>query len=265
MRADYHQARAAVALEASVVPVEETFSSLCPVCNGGTTGELKLRVTRTHNGAVFVCLRSSCGWRGFVALDDSGVSRDQLPQRKPKPTRPYEGELLYDVERNYRLFQAYKGFSRNTVAENFKRWGLYYDTAGNVVYECRDFAARLRGHVTRDAKKVIRTFRAVPDAPLFAVYRGSLTLSLPWVLVEDCISAMCCASWGYNAVSLLGTNVPAEVIEYLRGERVAIYLDADAQRVAVAYAQAHDWSVILQESDPKDNPRLGYLLQAHFA
>lgn len=257
MGANYHNARAAIALEARDVPVETTFTTLCPVCNGGQSGEHKLRATRTHNGVLFVCLRASCGWRGFVAIDAEGVSKDTPPQRKSQPARPYDGQLRFDEQLNRLFLRAYKGF--NWDGEYVGSRGLYWGDPGLVVYHCLDFSGLARGHVTRDAKKVIRTFRSVPDVTMFSVYRGSARR--PWVLVEDCISAMCCASWGYNAVALLGTNVPDEVIEYLRGEEVIIYLDSDAQTRALNYANQHGWRALLLEADPKDCPGLGYVLE----
>jgi hypothetical protein len=83
---NFSAARSAVALEALSVSPEITFSTLCPVCNGGQSGEKKLSVTRTHDGAMFLCFRAACGFRGFVAIGEGG-SRD-MP-RKPSPARPF--------------------------------------------------------------------------------------------------------------------------------------------------------------------------------
>lgn len=261
---NYSAARSQVALEALSVAPETTFTTLCPICNGGASGEKKLSVTRVHNGALFVCMRASCpGFRGFVSMDGSG-SKDM--QRRPAPPRPLDLATEFDAYQAVRLINDHRAFPRRQPVADIRRWGVTW-AGQNRVYECRGFKGEVLGHVTRSPDKTIRTFRAREGGDMFSVYdTGNAN---PWVLVEDCVSAMCVASHGFSAVALLGTNVPPSVDAWLRSVdrpySLLVWLDPDAENKSIEIAGRYRSAkaVIGYEKDPKDLPDLNLILRSY--
>lgn len=259
----YAAARSQVALEALSVAPETTFTTLCPICHGGQSGEKKLSVTRVHNGALYVCMRASCsGFRGFVAIGEQG-SRDV--QRKPSPARPFKEGTTFSSINAYNLISAHKGFDLYTSADDLDRWGVSW-AALDRVYECRGFRRELLGHVTRSPDKKIRTYRSREGGDMYSVYdTGNAN---PWALVEDCVSAMCIASHGYSAVALLGTSVPPSVASWVRDwspYSLLVWLDPDAESKSIDIAKQYRTAkaVIGYEKDPKDLPNLGEILRSY--
>jgi hypothetical protein len=257
-------ARAEVALEALQVPAETTIAVLCPVCHGGASGEKKLSVTRTHNGALYVCFRAACSFRGFVAIGEQG-SKD-MP-RRPAPPRPFNGATEWDKDKAFKFWRTYEGL-KDAVADDIRSWGVRW-TNEAIVYECRGFRGELLGHVTRTPGKVVKTYRAKEGTEMYAVYDpdGSKSLDM-LVLVEDCVSAMAVAANGGRAVALLGTNVPRAVDEVIRENAypyVVVWLDPDAEAKSLAIASRYRGAkaVIGYPRDPKDLPSLGEILQMY--
>jgi hypothetical protein len=260
----YTAARSQVALEALSMPPETTFTTLCPICHGGQSGEKKLSVTRVHNGALYICMRASCsGFRGFVAIGEQG-SRDV--QRNPSPARPFNLATEWTEGRAFMFWKSYDGL-RAAHAEDIRRWGVRW-TNEAIVYECRGFRGELLGHVSRTPGKVVRTYRAKDGGDMYAVYYpdGSQDVDR-LVLVEDCVSAMCVASHGFTGVALLGTNVPPAVDGHIRENesRVLAWLDPDAELKSLEIVNRYPGAkaVIGLPRDPKDLPNLGEILQSY--
>lgn len=257
----WHALRAEVALTALAIPIESTRSEHCPKCKAP---EKKLSITRTHNGCLFVCHRASCGFRGFVPMDGDGSSKD-MPPAKPK-ARPYTGVAhIIDSVTMDKLFCGYEGLSPEATYDDITNWGVFRCDEG-LLLACRGFNGELLGHVTRSLDKVIKTYRAREGADMYSYYRPPGSVFKPGALfiVEDCISAMCVASHGYNALALLGTYMS----DYLRCAlsdnqlQSRIMLDPDAAGKAVAMAKDLPGSkaVIGHTKDPKDLPDLDKLL-----
>lgn len=256
-------ARAEVALEALQVPEETTITALCPVCHGGASGEKKLSVTRTHNGALYVCFRAACSFRGFVAIGEQG-SKDV--QRRPAPPRPFNLATEWDKAKAYKFWKTYEGL-KDAVAEDIQGWGIRW-TNEAIVYECRGFRGELLGHVTRTPGKVIKTYRAKEGTEIYAVFHPNGPQAPDvLVLVEDCVSAMCIALHGGTGVALVGTNVPSAVDAYIRDNAmpVLVWLDPDAESKSLAIASRYSRAkaVIGYPRDPKDLPNLGEILQMY--
>lgn len=256
----YRESKAQIALEAISVPVETTVKIRCPMCDGGPDHQSCMAVTRAHNGAMFLCHRASCGFRGFVAIGQYGT-KDEAQKSKRKPARPYLGvhNTHYSCLANWR----YPGFM-GAAQEPFIM-GLSFESDKKAqVYECRGFQGELLGHVTRSPDKTIKTFRFREGVDMYSVYYGNRE-SRRFVLVEDCISAMCVASHGYNSVALLGTNVPPAVRAAMRWyDQCAVFLDPDAEAKALQIAESLGGIAIIgQRADPKDLPNLGDILREH--
>lgn len=257
---DYHALRASIALEALPLAVGTTVSVLCPKCGGGTSKERKLSLTRSYNGAMYMCHRASCGFRGFVSMDGTGSSKDTLPS---KPTaRPFTGQLhpLEDFIQDD-FVRQYKGFKDGECQEQ-----LYTDGCGNLVFTCRGFNGEVLGHVTRSQDKTIRTYRAREGTDMYSYYAPVASVFKPGVLfiVEDCISAMCIASHGYNALALLGTHLSDQVRTAIidNGVMGRVFLDPDAATKALAIANRlpSGRAIIGHTKDPKDLADLDKLL-----
>jgi hypothetical protein len=260
---NYASARSQVALEALAVAPETTFTTMCPVCHGGQSGEKKLSVTRVHNGALYICMRASCpGFRGFVAIGEQG-SRDM--QRRPSQARPFRQATEWDDEKSYKFWQTYAGL-KNSSAHDIRRWGVRW-THDAIVYECRGFNDELRGHVTRTPGKIVKTYRAREGLEMYAVYTPAAT-SHGTVLVEDCVSAMSVAANGFMGIALLGTNVPESVDKWVRfplDRPPLIWLDPDAELKAMQIANSIPGAraVIGYQRDPKDLENLWEILQKY--
>jgi hypothetical protein len=89
--------------------------------------------------------------------------------------------------------------------------------------------------------------------------------------VEDSISGMCVASHGWAGITLLGTNVPPAVEEWISGtpaERripLLVFLDPDAESKSIEIASRYRGAkaVIGYNKDPKDLPDLGKILASY--
>jgi hypothetical protein len=262
MGTNWSAARAEVALEALHVSPETTIATLCPVCHGGASGEKKLSVTRTHNGALYVCFRAACSFRGFVAIGEQG-SKDV--QRKPRPARPLTQGTAFDTVAASIFLIQYVGFPEVTLEElrPYLAW-----IGEDRVYRCRGFHGENLGHVVRSPDKTIRTFRAKEGSEMYFVARPR-KFSPVYVLVEDPVSALCVAFHGYTAVALLGTSVPDTVDAYLRVHaeeiQILVWLDPDAETKSLEIANRYlgAKAVIGYPKDPKDLPNLGEILQMY--
>lgn len=256
---DWARLRADIAREATTIAVGSTASVECPKCTGGNTGERSMSLTRAANGAMFLCHRASCGFRGFVGMDGGGTSRD-MPRKKK--ARPYTGTAyaLDDYEA-LKLASLYKGFSLNSFSVRMALATVCTNGAEVLVFPCYGFNGELLGHVTRTPDKAIKTYRATDNRDMYAVYRPTTKIdSGVLVIVEDCISAMCCASHGYTGIALLGTHLTPEVRDAIKAQAftaVVARLDPDANSKALAIANANGWQAEFSECDPKDDPELG--------
>lgn len=264
----YAVAKSQIALEALHVPVETTFTIDCPICEGGPAKlSRRMSVTRSHNGAMFLCHRASCGFRGFVAIGGSG-SKDTPPARKPQPARPYTGALRTSTQIFRAFVLRYRGLDLGyDCFDLFGQHEYAQDGEGNDVFKCRGIRGETLGHVVRSPDKTIRTFRARDGVEMYSYYRGvGAPRSLTIVLVEDCVSAMCIASHGFDSVALLGTNLPESLKQGLLGlnRPLLVILDPDAERKAILLAgDLGARAIIGAPKDPKDLPDLGERLEEY--
>jgi hypothetical protein len=270
--------RTDIELEASNLDIDQTNSGLlCPFCLGGQSGERTFSITRTADGLLFNCYRSSCdSGRGFIPTAGHLVPA-ALP--KEREAKPYLGtfEELTDVDRSYFV-------SRFDVQPQYQL-GLGVNSDGYYVQAVLAPNGMHRGYAVRygcwsgtpECRRGMRStgpktsvFMNSPDAPTQSWY-----LPIPYehslrvmganhvVLVEDCISAMKVAQAGYTGVALLGVGLDANKVREIAMQKpteVMIALDADA--TDIAFKMARQWGlafpktrVIVLEHDLKDMSR----------
>lgn len=261
---NYKAAKSQIALEALSMAPETTQTIECPICQGGQSREKKLSVTRRAAGAIFMCFRASCGFRGFVSLEGGET---MAPIRPRKAAHPYRGEFRQGTAFCKVLMDSYPGFHEYERPGSLVGWGVGY-SAGVTIFKCRDLNGRLLGHVTRTPGKAIKTYLEPGADCIYSAYLldGVPRHGAPIVIVEDCISAMAVASHGYDSVALLGTNLPSRLKDDLKatGRRLLVMLDPDAYKNAFCMAEDLECPYAIGHTkDPKDMPALGEFLEIY--
>ena len=236
---------------------ESTRDIQCPVC----LRSKDCSITRVPNGLLFNCFRVGCGASGFVSSRTSG----KVVKPKPKiklfryPTVSLSGQELRFLIENFHL-------TKPQIDANHVKWChelqrvIYpcFDSFGNIwAYNARYYpelaAAKKQGEVK--SIKYVQTNESCRVA--WAKRASSINYdSSVTVLVEDQVSAICMAEY-FNSVALLGTNIPQEIWNNIRGTNVVLILDADAQAKAakqiVKYSpMAKTLRAISIEKDIKD-------------
>lgn len=189
---------------------------LCPSCDGGRTREKSLYVWDSSGVTYGKCYRASCGWSGRV----DGLLTVSNPAPKPRS----KGEPLCSTQREYLIGRVGVGaFNRLGAFSVGSRVGLpIYSPLGSQV-------GLVRRSFTGDTPKALTELD------------DSYELKSSWynngpriVLVEDQLSAACCAAYSeFTGVALLGCTLSPQLANHLAGRDVSICLDQDATRVAV--------------------------------
>lgn len=195
--------------------------TLCPACKGGRTREVSLNIRQIDDLTVSLrCFRASCGWMARTA----GVSKPYSPQFQP---RPLEADVLP-------LSMSMQGWLASTYGVNpdvliARGWRQLDERTLSI--PLLDIYGRQTGHQTRTttSPKVCRIYKTV-DKPVLDVWVRDGNECV--VIVEDSISAARLYCLGYNAVSILGTNITIEAakeIALTAGDKTVILaLDRDA-------------------------------------
>ena len=235
--ADYKLARAAVAaLAAGQAAVTEVH--LCPLCDGGATGELSLSLTVLDGQAMFCCHRAKCNFRGYL---NGGIDTAGALQRAAFKPRIYRGETITPPAGSYwydRVYGTVTGYDPDITPDRaFARARMAVEARDTrcLVTEIVGLDGVPAGHVTRavdaDGRRHVRTWRLYPDLPFYNVYRRSTG---PIWLVEDSLSAFCVYLAGSTGLALLGVNMTGGLGRVLLMERrpVVVALDPGAERAA---------------------------------
>jgi hypothetical protein len=199
--------------------------TICPVCNGGRTGEISLSVRQVDDGPLvkLSCWRATCNWYCYVG--DAGL---RLERKKLKEGRVYM-EPTAKVSR----------WMKDQLASDYGLKASYWDEHGwrqavdrnELVMPVLDQYGRERGHVTRtfDTPKRCFTYKATQQPWLDWWVQNT---DAPVVVVEDTLSACRLAGVGLRAVALLGTSMTIEqareIAEVAGVEPVHLSLDRDA-------------------------------------
>ena len=200
-------------------------NTVCPKCGGGRSGEASLSIRGEDQAGTLSlkCFRASCGW--YAKTNGSGyVGRDSKPSFTPRQLDAYT-EPLDDSTVDY-LCAVY-GLSGPVILAR----GWRQLQTKHLAIPILDRTSRQLGHITRtlESPKRVSTYRAVNQPLLDVWYAGN---GNPTIVVEDCISAARLFGLGYNAVSILGTNITVaqakEIALTAAGGPVILALDRDA-------------------------------------
>lgn len=266
-KADYVAARGEVAQMATASPGAGTYKLRCPLCRGGSGGEVSLALTLRENdgGYVWLCHRASCGFLGRSSK--AAISDETEPFRPTFAARPYPYET--EAVSASTVTEEWEAKLKRAFGEGWKQRAseagivVRRDQPGELVFINWDWAGRITGRVSKwiheDGSRTVRTWRESP-APIYSYYSGEVSRVL-W-LVEDHLSAARLALVHKRpALCLCGTSLSAAVLQecapMFRAGRVVIALDPDASEKALEMAlrlrrDGYDaWPVLLKE-DIKD-------------
>jgi len=227
--------RSIITILASTLDNNGTMRELCPRCEGGSSGEKSLSISRTSEGhIVWQCFRANCPERGGTG-DVMRVHR--APVAPAPPRKEFEGST--------------KALTEYHLAQLERMWGIkdppyWYWTpeyGGRVAMSIRSPKYTHRGWVLRDIRGASRT-KALTylDKDQEALSWYKVSKDAPTVVVEDIPSAVRVAQAGVNAVALLGTAVglpkAIEIAKNAPGE-IVIALDQDATRKSFEVVQRY--------------------------
>lgn len=254
----------AIALEGNYMEVGQSMRIVCPACSDH---ERTCGITRSSEGILYMCHRSSCGVRGFVPTRADFTA---LAAPKVKELKPYYGHTMQLEDEDYKFlgdkYEMPRWWISGTIYRNeYEEYVLPIAGPSELIkgYNVRQpWAGSPRaGRPDRPKAKVWMH----SHEPVQAFYernyqenRDGHTL----VMVEDQLSAIKVAYYGYRSVAIIGTEVNEAKIREIglwRPKRVLIALDKDATNKAFGIARLWGLAfekvrVILLEQDLKDTP-----------
>lgn len=198
---------------------------VCPACQGGSSGERSLSISREGGSTVWHCFRASCTQAGGTSQGRKVVRttpKQAAPKRLPNKVLPPNEE--------------WREFLRETVGfdnDHLVAGRVYVTDDGHVAYPIIGPMGERRGYVKRryDGGSP-KALTYLEERPGLSWYRNASPL--PAVLVEDIPSAIRAARYR-TAVALLGTNTTREGIAEIAAHcrSVVWALDADATVQAI--------------------------------
>jgi hypothetical protein len=249
------QHKSAVALEYVGLHDGASRRGLCPVCKGGSSGELSFAVTREGRALLYVCHRASCDTSGVLTANDHSTGSVHRPsERRTEQHRPPYSLPLHPLGDGWKEYLFNKYYLDGTFD--------YFD--GLRVTEDRRLA--LPVYDDRGAREdlTLRNCRYnIPDVPKGDVYvsdrkawtgaswyiraaRSAKDYAVPGalVLVEDQLSAIR-LSPHVHAMSLLGVGMNITKVNQIADfilrcgqhydpiDTVVLAFDADATKSAI--------------------------------
>lgn len=245
-----------VVLMGSSLEVDETARDVCPFCGGVNT----FTVTRVPAGYVYNCYKASCGFYGFVPAKGYTPEKSEKPR---KPSNVFRERLEHLPQHAVEFFLHKFGVDLSLIMKAGITW---CPSLERVVIPLRDFRGTPQAIMTRRYDELQQNKDSLPKGMLFDT-EGWCGLNFyikdpdvaSVLMVEDYMSALK-ASLFINSVSLQGTHLPENALEYLLDngvEHVILALDEDATKKALEmklkyqiYFQQFD--VILLKKDIKD-------------
>lgn len=246
--------RKSLLVEAANLAVGETSYDIpCPYCE-----EKSFSVTRNVRGLLFNCFRIKCGRKGFIPTDPTEYV--EPIKHKVKTYEPIDTVSLDDVHVDF--FFSRFGITRYIL----NHWGVVWAPKfQRVVFPIRDWLGREIGRTLRGYKELgeyqgSKTLHyKYSDSVPFAYYSTGVDLASTVVLVEDPVSCIKVTTAGYNGIALLGTNFSTDLMKFLHGKLIIVWLDNDA--IATAVKIKHNYRIFFKDvkivctlQDPKDLP-----------
>lgn len=213
-----------------------------------------MTVTRVSNGWIFHCHR--CHVSGVISNNNlnPGQTRARIEALKKIPINkvtekvdlPNDFEQLTDKDLASEIpWGAYHWLWQYNITEedflNFKiGWSKAYQRVIIPLYEWAKFgdewSSKLVGWVGREVKYSSKEERVKAGIPkyLTRAKKGKRRFFMIMgeegkvVICEDCVSAMKVnMSTGYTTVALLNTSVSTDLMRWLRGKTIYLWLDSD--------------------------------------
>ena len=261
----YQDAKTEVLLRAAGMREGEVLNALvCPRCDGGTSREQSLRVTKGDSGDVwFRCYRNKCGFTGGTGHPTGSIGQTPRVRRAHRFTgstalltaqqlaalyAKFPGLVGYDDLSEWRFARHYNRFIIPLKDSTLTKWGV-------------------------DAKWVDVLYIPKPCGPKSLIYYDNAEyVRLGWtrndsrkraggvvVVVEDMISASVVANAGFDCVALLGTSLSNEQVYALaeQHDTLVVALDPDAaQKAATMSTRNAFWfsngaRTVFFDKDPK--------------
>lgn len=248
---------------------------LCPCCNGGSSRERSLSITRRSNTeAFYICYRASCSLgAGHIALysaDDGSILRHNTFK---KPTNNDLTHNLASLDRETVDFFMRKYY----MTPGQLLYGRFQTTFDRRIYMWIFGPRRLkRGGCVRKYAELYTGRRELTSIPKNLVhFNGTDDKALSWyfkdrhrkrnskdlIIVEDIPSALRLNSY-CDSVSLIGTGLGSDKQKEIRSmgyDRIYLALDEDATAKALKIKKScslylSNMRVIPLSKDIKDTP-----------
>lgn len=211
-------------VETLAPPVVGTLRTVCPTCNGGSSGEETLVVSRLQSGEVSAhCFRATCKF--------TVGARHTEPLFKAKEPRYYTRPTSWVSDEHANLILARFGLEHGTVEAYSELDDRFVLPVINALNRRRGVVAySLSGGVPKSL-----TYNERPEEP-FMHWAEGCELE-PVVIVEDWFSAEKVAAAGGVGVAIMGTYLSAEMVAEIAQFRAPVVLafDYDAFSQALKY------------------------------
>lgn len=224
-------------LEYGDMPEGSSISGgLCPSCEGGSSGERTLSVTKEDGTIKWYCHRASCGFKGV----ESSGGGSRYGYTKPVATRGFAGRTFIRTsqavpEEIQEVLKQRYSITQSHIA----RWRIGWDE------EAQRLVIPVLGPNGEELGAVLRTLdsniapksKSHTEENALSWYVNPRATRSGIIVVEDQWSSIRSADY-MNSCALMGTNINESRMEEIRSLQQPVYLalDNDAWNVAVKYA-----------------------------
>lgn len=212
---------------------ETRAGQLCPSCQGGSTREGTLSVSRRDGAVVWFCHRDSCNFKGTERGYSAGRTKTATLV-STSTTRGVAGRaILSEAEGLSEEARSYLNARYSLDQSHLAKWRLGWDTESNrlclpVLTRTGDTAGVVLRSLSGQSPKTITH----TDDDAIAWYTNPRQGGI--IVVEDQLSAMRAADY-MTAVALLGTHLNENRVAELRAsKRSPIYLALDNDAIGTA-------------------------------
>lgn len=215
---------------------ETAAGQMCPACQGGSSGERTLSVSRQGGSLLWNCHRASCT---FAGREHARSYRGDEQRTRVPPARGVAGRAYYrnaeplPDEINSLLREKY-GFDSVQISE--LAWDVKTE---RVVIPVYNQWGELEGSVLRSESGASPKALSYTEEDAIAVF--SHPSSRKVIVVEDAYSALRASKY-MTGVALLGTHLNVERVEAIkdiRAEQVKLALDADMAHKTIKYVRQY--------------------------
>lgn len=212
---------------------ETTNSQLCPACNGGTSRDLSLSVSRREGRLLWICYRASCSFKGSSSSTFTSASQSTaVPYKKAVAGRELHRSSV-------RIGQDAADYlsTQYHIDEKLSAWAEFgwSEDENRLVMPVKSYTGEVLGVMLRSLSGQQPKVLSFTEKGSIAWYVNRITPGV--IIVEDQLSAAR-ASRYLTSVALLGTNLSPERAAEIKAtglSPVHLALDNDAIAQAVRY------------------------------